>query len=68
MRYFSKVLLALLILNILSCSSIDYIEYESNSKNNSDIDEISLVTYNIKAIYDKEKDQMNNLMSFINLL
>lgn len=51
-----------------SCSSIDYIGDEEVSASESGLnkDEISLVTYNIKAIYDKEEDQINNLMKFVN--
>lgn len=51
-----------------SCSSIDYIgdEEVSASESGFNTNEISLVTYNIKAIYDKEEDQINNLMMFVN--
>lgn len=63
------ILLTLFVSSVifLSCSSIDYIGKENPSLNSNIINakEISLVTYNIKAIYDKEKDQINNLMAFI---
>ncbi len=62
------VLLIPLIIFIQSCSSIDYMDHDESSKRdpNTSTNEISLVTYNIKAIYDKEEDQVNNLMTFIN--
>jgi len=51
-----------------SCSSIDYISNGTNQVESvqTNKNEFSIVTYNIKAIYDKEKDQINNLMTFIN--
>ncbi|MEN8194180.1 MAG: hypothetical protein ABFS12_15255, partial [Bacteroidota bacterium] len=62
------ILLVFLITFIQSCVSIDYIDYgdASHEKLNINTNAISLVTYNIKAIYDKEEDQINNLMAFIN--
>ncbi|MCK5087531.1 MAG: endonuclease/exonuclease/phosphatase family protein [Melioribacteraceae bacterium] len=52
---------------LLSCSSVDYISYSNCTVDSllSNKNEIRLVTYNIKAIYDKEKDQIDNLMKFI---
>ena len=50
-----------------SCSSVDYISYTSPSidtglyRNN----EFSLITYNIKAIYDKEEGQMDSLIKHV---
>lgn len=51
-----------------SCSTADVYK----STNHSVVDfingskQINLVTYNIKAVYQKEKDQVDNLMNFIN--
>lgn len=61
------IILALLIF-LVSCSSVDYLDnsIESDGGVPFEKNEISLVTYNIKAIYDKEEDQINNLMKFIN--
>ncbi|MCB0743644.1 MAG: hypothetical protein KDC67_07060 [Ignavibacteriae bacterium] len=49
-------LFASMFIGFLSCSSVDYIGNENKSSNNniSNNNEISIVTYNIKAIYDKE--------------
>ena len=68
MRIFSAVVLILVISLMFSCSSIDYIGSENISLDESGLNtnKISLVTYNIKAIHDKEEDQINNLMTFIN--
>lgn len=57
-----------MLIGLLSCSSVDYFSngYKSIIKNFSDKNEITLVTYNIKAIYEKETDQVKNLMSFVN--
>jgi len=51
---------------LLSCSSVDYFSNSDISVDTllSNKNEISLVTYNIKAIYDKEEDQINNLIQF----
>jgi endonuclease/exonuclease/phosphatase family metal-dependent hydrolase len=51
----------------LSCSSVDYISNGSTDQNKvlQNNSEIKIVTYNIKAIYDKEEDQINNLNEFI---
>ncbi len=61
------ILIAVFFANLISCSSVNYMSNgNSNSKNllkNSS--EIKIVTYNIKAIYDKEEDQLNNLTDFI---
>ena len=60
-----KFIFALLVM--YSCSSIDYIK----STNISDEalkkkhNEISIVTYNIKAIYDKEKNEVDSLLGFV---
>jgi endonuclease/exonuclease/phosphatase family metal-dependent hydrolase len=52
----------------MACSTVDYKSNLSSSTrfpsiNNS---KISLLTYNIKAIYEKEDDQIDSLMSFVN--
>ena len=51
-----------------SCSSVDYISYARplNYNDHYRKNEFSLITYNIKAIYDKEEGQMNSLMKHIN--
>lgn len=50
----------------LSCSSVDYFNSTNNSnKIHPNMNQINLVTYNIKAIYDKEENQINNLMEFV---
>jgi len=51
-----------------SCSSIDYFSYSSYSHGTKFINQnqISLITYNIKAIYKKEKGEVDNLMNYIN--
>lgn len=56
-----------IMLGSLSCSSVDYINNGSFKQKNlfKDNGEIKIVTYNIKAIYDKEEDQINNLNEFI---
>jgi len=50
-----------------ACTSIDYINNFNSSDNNKNIGEngISLVTYNIKAIYDKKKNEVDSLIAFI---
>ncbi len=50
-----------------SCSSIDYIGSKTklSSAELFQKKQFSLTTYNIKAIYDKEKDQMDNLMEYV---
>ena len=49
-----------IIIGFLSCSSVDYINNGSTGQNKvlHDNNEIKIVTYNIKAIYDKEDDQI----------
>ncbi len=61
-------LLLIVIMGLFSCSSIDYFHRNSNTKIDtvSESKEISLVTYNIKAIYEKEENQVDSLMSFVN--
>ena len=71
LKKYSLVVISIIILIFIlleSCSSVDYIDNSNASKNIvlSDINEISIVTYNIKAIYDKEEDQIFNLMNFVN--
>lgn len=55
-------------INIISCSTIDYFSYSSYSHGTKFINQnqISLITYNIKAIYKKEKGEVDNLMNYIN--
>jgi hypothetical protein len=51
-----------------SCSTIDYFSYSSDSHGTKYINQnqISLITYNIKAIYKKEQGEVDNLMNYIN--
>ncbi|NWF88242.1 MAG: hypothetical protein HXY50_02140 [Ignavibacteriaceae bacterium] len=51
-----------------SCSTIDYFSSEklSHGSKITSNNEISLITYNIKAIYEKEEDQIDRLMSHVN--
>ena len=53
---------------ITSCTSIDYFHRNLIPGNDafSESKEMSLVTYNIKAIYEKEENQIYSLMSFVN--
>jgi endonuclease/exonuclease/phosphatase family metal-dependent hydrolase len=53
---------------ITSCTSIDYFHRDPNSGTDTynENKEISIVTYNIKAIYEKEESQIDSLMSFVN--
>lgn len=63
---FAAILLAGLLFN--SCSTVDVYKNTSKSKVKflNGKKQIRLITYNIKAVYEKEKDQVNNLMEFIN--
>lgn len=52
----------------MSCSTVDFLTtdntyFKNNNKNKSNI---KAVTYNIKAIYDKEETQVDSLMEYIN--
>ena len=51
-----------------SCSSVDYFSYSNHSHGTKYInpDQISLITYNIKAIYEKDEKQIDPLMEYIN--
>jgi endonuclease/exonuclease/phosphatase family metal-dependent hydrolase len=51
-----------------SCSSVDYFSYSNHSHGTKYInpDQISLITYNIKAIYEKDEKQTDPLMEYIN--
>ena len=53
---------------LISCSSVNYFSSPLSSNRNptDSINEVSFVTYNIKAIYDKEPSQVDSLMEFIN--
>jgi endonuclease/exonuclease/phosphatase family metal-dependent hydrolase len=50
-----------------SCSSIDYTSYAGspNEEKDQPTNEFSLITYNIKAIYDKEEEQMDSLIKHV---
>ena len=67
--YSSFLLVAALIyLLTTSCTSVDYLYRGHNIIDNHDEekDNFNLLTYNIKAIYEKENDQIKSLMSFVN--
>ncbi len=53
---------------MLSCTSVDYFSRIPSPDDDfmQTKNEISLVTYNIKAIYEKDESQINNLLRFIN--
>lgn len=57
-----------ILLNFISCSTIDYISFNNHSHGTKFIksNQISLITYNIKAIYAKEQSEVDNLMAYIN--
>ena len=52
---------------LISCSSVDYYNNPLilDTPNQANKTEISIVTYNIKAIYDKEENEVDSLISFI---
>lgn len=54
--------------NLTSCSSIDYFSYSNNSHGSKLINrnQINLITYNIKAVYQKDGKQIDKLMEYIN--
>lgn len=53
---------------IMSCSTVDYTGQMDQTVKSHFIEnqEINLLTYNIKAIYEKEDEQIESLMSFVN--
>ena len=62
----SKIIMVVFLLMIISCSTIDYMSnYDNQLKTDRTRNEISLFTYNIKAIYDKEEGQIDSLMGYI---
>jgi len=62
----SKILIVVFLLIMISCSTIDYMNNGNNHlKPNRSGNEISLFTYNIKAIYDKKEGQIDSLMGYI---
>jgi len=63
----SKIIGVVCLLMMFSCSTIDYISNgNQHLRADSSKNEISLLTYNIKAIYDKEEGQIDSLMRYIN--
>lgn len=66
------VVLLFMLLGIMmllnSCSTVDYISSTSLSHGTKNINrnQISMITYNIKAIYAKERSEVDNLMEYIN--
>ena len=68
-KYFLLIFLCLgLWVSLTSCSSIDYFSYSNNSYGSKLINknQINLITYNIKAVYQKDEKQIDNLMEYIN--
>jgi endonuclease/exonuclease/phosphatase family metal-dependent hydrolase len=62
----NELFIAILLFMITSCSTIDYMNNgDEQLKTNREKDEISLLTYNIKAIHDKEEGQIDSLMRYI---
>ena len=62
-----RVIIVVFLVMMISCSTIDYISNGGNHlRTNRSKNEISLFTYNIKAIYDKEVGQIDSLMGYIN--
>ena len=63
----SKIIIVVFLILIISCSTIDYMSYGGHhSRTSWSKNEISLLTYNIKAINDKKEGQIDSLMSYIN--
>jgi hypothetical protein len=63
----SKIIIVIYLLMMISCSTVDYMSNGDNHlRTNRSKNEISLLTYNIKAIYDKEEGQIDSLMRYIN--
>jgi endonuclease/exonuclease/phosphatase family metal-dependent hydrolase len=54
-------------ISFISCSTIDYFSYSNNSHSSKVVNDnqINLITYNIKAIYQKEQNEVDNLMEYI---
>src|SRR3989304_8947765 len=68
-KYFLLIFLCLgLWVSLTSCSSIDYFSYSNNSYGSKLINknQINLITYNIKAVYQKDEKQIDKLMEYIN--
>lgn len=62
-----KIIIAVFFLMLSACSTVDYIRYAGDhSRVHRSGNEFSLLTYNIKAIYDKEEGQIDSLMSYVN--
>lgn len=66
--YAQIIILSITSIVLLSCTSVDFLMRAalSNSDESKPIDEIKLVTYNIKAIYEKDENQIVNLLKFVN--
>ncbi len=54
----------ILIIFFSACSSVDYIKISDDKTSNKE--SLGLITYNIKAIYEKEDYEINDLMKIIN--
>jgi endonuclease/exonuclease/phosphatase family metal-dependent hydrolase len=62
-----KIFGVILFLMLSACSTVDYIRYAGDHFGaDRSGDAFSLLTYNIKAIYDKEDGQIDSLMSYVN--
>ncbi|MCB9057839.1 MAG: hypothetical protein H6627_04690 [Calditrichae bacterium] len=64
----SYILVLMIAVFLESCSTIDYMSIKNGPAygRSNHADTISLLTYNIKAIYDKEEGQVDSLMQYIN--
>src|SRR4030066_983212 len=68
-KYFLLIFLCLvLVVSLNSCSSIDYFSYSNNFHGSKLINknQINLISYNIKAVYQKDEKQIDKLMEYIN--
>ena len=67
-KYFVVITSTFSFLSFQSCSTIDYLSYSSSLHGSKSIkqNQFSLITYNIKAIYAKEQNEVDNLMDYIN--
>jgi endonuclease/exonuclease/phosphatase family metal-dependent hydrolase len=69
MKYLLKIILYIgSILIFVSCSTVDYFAFPHDPHGSKLINsnQISIITYNIKAIYKKENNQIDKLMDYIN--
>ena len=66
MSRMSKIIIVVFLQMMISCSTVDYMSNcGDHLKTKRSKNEISLFTYNIKAIYDKKEGQIDSLMGYI---